>query len=220
LASYCNKVSLLTSSNGGYVTQSKMQDPELALGEQFCLARTYAMGAGEELASKVQGVSQMQMDTQCDVFGPTVKPFLEKLGNTSSEVVISEVQKFVLQSNISLEQLAYTSGICLFSGYRRDNMEVAMGAALVMVCIGQRPYGELIGHHLALGVGANKSIKHAQDWYFLAVAALEAGAEHVFAPGQPERVGLIKAVSAGLSGARVAIPVTGSADAFPTFSTD
>ena len=43
LASQCNKISLLTNTNGGYTTVAAMQDPNFALSEQFCLARTYAM---------------------------------------------------------------------------------------------------------------------------------------------------------------------------------
>ncbi|WP_373051171.1 peptidoglycan-binding domain-containing protein, partial [Thalassovita aquimarina] len=44
LASHCSKVSLLTNSNGGFVTLASLRDPDLALSEQFCLARTYAIG--------------------------------------------------------------------------------------------------------------------------------------------------------------------------------
>ena len=128
LTSYCSKVSLLTSSNGGFMTAASMTDPELALGEQFCLARTYAINAGETRAGKVQGVTQAQIDSQCDAFGPAVQPFLAKLGSSGSGEVMGDVQKFVLQSGMSLDQLANTAGICLFSGYRRDNMDVALGA--------------------------------------------------------------------------------------------
>ena len=109
LTSYCSKVSLLTSSNGGFMTAESMTDPELALGEQFCLARTYAINAGETRAGKVQSVSQAQIDSQCDAFGPAVQPFLAKLGTAGSGEVMGDVQKFVLQSGMSLEQLANTA---------------------------------------------------------------------------------------------------------------
>lgn len=221
LTSHCSKVSLLTSSNGGYVTVASMTDPELALGEQFCLARSYAINAGEGMIAKLNGVTQAQIDNQCDAFGPAVKPFLAKLSSTPSQQMVAEVQKFVLQSNMSLEQLANTAGICLFSGYRRDNMDVALGAALVMVGVGQRPYGELVGHHLAQGYGTQTSHELAREWYNVAVSALENGAEPVFAPGQPERVQLIKAASGRLDGNLVQ-PVAAAAAgaALPSFSFD
>lgn len=221
LTSHCSKVSLLTSSNGGYMTVSNLRDPELALGEQFCLTRSYAINSGEALVAKVQGVSQAQVDSQCDAFGPVVQPYLAKLGSTGSDALVSDLQKFVLQSNMSIEQLSNTAGICLFSGYRRDNMEVALGAALIMVGVGQRPYAELIGHHLAQGFGVAKSPEQAQGWYQTAIAALETGSEPVFAPGQPERLALIKAASAGLTGTIAQpVPASSTAAALPSFSTD
>ncbi|OED47100.1 peptidoglycan-binding protein [Rhodobacteraceae bacterium (ex Bugula neritina AB1)] len=220
LTSYCSKVSLLTSSNGGFMTASSMTDPELALGEQFCLARTYAINAGEARAAKVASASQAQIDSQCDAFGPALKPYLAKLGTSGSGEVMGDVQKFVLQSGMSLEQLSNTAGICLFSGYRRDDMDVALGAALILTGTGQRPYAELIGHHLALGFGASNAVMLAQEWYSLAVSALESGAEPVFAPGQPDRAGLIKAASTELAGGRVQPVQASGAAALPSFTTE
>lgn len=220
LTSHCSKVSLLTSSNGGYVTAATMTDPELALGEQFCLARSYAINTGETLVSGLSGVTPAQVDAQCDQFGPAVQPYLAKLPRSSSAALIAEVQKFILSSNMSLEQLEVTAGICLYSGYRRDNMDVALGAALTMSGLGKRPYAELVGHHLALGFGVAPMVRQAQDWYSTAVTALEGGAEPVFAPGQPERIALLKAASAGLGGQTLAQPVPTAADGtgLPTFS--
>lgn len=222
LASYCSKVSLLTSSNGGYATAANMADPELALGEQFCLARSYAINEGEARVAKLGGVSQAQVDSQCDSFGPAVQPFLAKLGSQGSGAVLADVQKFVLQSNMSAEQLTNTAAICLFSGYRRDNMDVALAAALLMSAAGQRPYGELVGHHLAQGFGATRDGSRAQDWFTVAVTAIEGGAEPVFAPGQPERTALIKAAAAGLGGAALAqpVPASGTAAALPVFGSN
>ena len=222
LASHCSKVSLLTSSNGGYMTVSSMTDPDLALGEQFCLARSYALSSGEAIVASLANVSTAQVDGQCDGFGPAIEPFLARLGTDSSQTLLADVQKFVLQSNMSLDQLANTASVCMFSGYRRDNLDIAMGSALIMVAIGKRPYAELIGHHLSQGFGVSISVAAAQDWYGLAVAALADGAEPVFSPGQPERVALIEAASARLGGSAPLqpVPAASSALALPSFSTD
>ena len=72
LASHCNRVSLITSTNGGYVTAASMTDPQQALGEQFCLARTYAVTQGEEAAAKIVGVSAADIKAQCAGFGPAM----------------------------------------------------------------------------------------------------------------------------------------------------
>ena len=219
LTSHCSKISLLTNTNGGFVTAASMTDPDLALGEQFCLARSYAINRGETAVAGIQGVSQSQVDAQCDQFGPAVRPFLANLGTTDPAVVIGDVQKFILQSNMSVDQLKTTASICLFSGYRRDSMDVALGAALLLVGLGEQPYAELVGHHMALGFGAPVKLNRAQGWYTLATNALDNGAEPVFAPGQPERVALIKAASNGLTGSNIPAPVqasTGGA-ALPVF---
>ena len=49
LANRCSGVMLQTSTNGGYTTLANMSDPDFALSEQFCLARSYAMARGEDL---------------------------------------------------------------------------------------------------------------------------------------------------------------------------
>lgn len=216
LASYCSKISLLTNSNGGYVTAASLADPEFALGEQFCLTRTYAIGVGEQIVTQLNGVSQAQIDAQCDAFGPAMASYVDQLDQTSSAQLVGDVQKFVLSSNMTLEQLANTAQICLYSGYRRDDMEVALGSALLMVGIGQGAYGELIGHHLSQGFGAPKSVDRSLEWYDVAFSALQKGAQPAFAPGQPERITLVQAAASGLGNEVVAVPVSGTA--LPSFS--
>lgn len=217
LASHCSKVSLLTNSNGGFVTLASMTDPDLALSEQFCLTRTYAIGKGEEMVAKVQGLTQAQVDQQCDAFGPVLAPFVAMLDSADSATVRAEVQTFVLGAAMTVEQLQATAEICLYTGYRRDRMEVALGSALLLVGIGQTPYAELVGHHLSQGFGVKRSDEGAQDWYAVAVDAVAQGASPVFAPGQPERMELLRAASASLGGA--ALPQAQKA-ALPAFKLD
>ncbi|MFW8594961.1 peptidoglycan-binding domain-containing protein [Cribrihabitans neustonicus] len=207
LTSHCGKVNLVTATNGGFVTAAAMTDPELALGEQFCLARSYALSQGEALAAKVLGLDQAHTDTQCDAFGPALEPVLARLHSADSAAVMQEVQVIVQRARIPAQQLAHTAAICLFSGYRRDDMGVALAAALLLAATGQPPYGELVGHHLALGFGTPKSASRAGEWYAMVQAALDSGAEPVFAPGQPERSGVIRAASAALAGTAPVQPV-------------
>ncbi len=216
LASHCSKVSLLTSSNGGFATVSNITDPDLALSEQFCLARTYSISTGEQIVSGLQGVTPQQVDQQCDSFGPVLAPYVQKLALSDAAGLISEVQSFVLQSNMSIEQLAGTAKICLFSGYRRDNMEVALGSALLMVGLGQKPYAELVGHHLEHGFGIGADASKSTGWYMTAIDALAAGAEPVVAPGQPERVELLRAALSSANGDTAAPQPT--AAALPSFN--
>lgn len=210
LASFCSRVGLLTSSNGGYATLASMRDPQQALGEQFCLARTYAIGDGETRLQGIQGVTQAQADGQCDSFVPALAPYVARLPLEGSAAVLADTQTLVVQSGMPLEKLKTTAAVCLFSGYRRDRMDVALSAALILAGSGRRPYAELVGHHLVQGFGTSRALPRAQDWYNVSVTALEAGAEPAFAPGQPERTQLIRTASEALGRNALVQPVPAS----------
>lgn len=197
LASHCNRVSLVTNSNGGFTTLAAMSDPAFVLEEQFCLARTYAIADGEEMAARVPGSSPAQIAQQCEGLGTAMRPQMAGLTMGTPSEVMREVSGFIATSGMAPVQVAATGRICLSSGYRTDDMEVALGAALLLAAVGERAYGELIGHHLAQGFGTSKRPDLARDWYEIGVAAVAAGAPAPFLPGQPERVELIRAAALG-----------------------
>lgn len=223
LASHCNTVSLLTNSNGGFTTLASMSDAAFALNEQFCLARTYAIARGEELAGKVQGFTPQQIAQQCDGFGPAMKDHVAALSLKSQDDVLKDVGGFVLQSGMSPAQLSGTAKICLSVGYRTDNLDVAIGSALLLAVLGEGAYGELMGHHLAQGFGASKRPDLALAWYEMGLAAVSSGSEAVFAPGQPERSDLIRKAAFTLTGGPAleagSAPAAGAA-ALPVFAVD
>ncbi len=192
LASHCSRVSLVTNSNGGFVTQASMSDPSFALSEQFCLARTYAIAEGEEMAAKVNGLTPEKMAQQCAGFGPAMKPYLTALSLQPEETVLSEVSNFILDSGMSPAQLSGTARICLSVGYRTDNMEVAIGSALLLTALGERGYAELLGHHLNEGFGTARRPDLALAWYTTAIKAAEQGSQPVFVPGDGARTDLIR----------------------------
>ena len=205
LASHCNTVSLLTSTNG-YTTAASMTDPTAALNEQFCLARTYAIARSEELISQVNGFTPQQVAAQCDGFGPVVQPYVNSLAQKPRDTVAQEVSGFVASTGTTPQQLSGTAKICLGVGYRTDNMNVALGSALILYALGETVYGELMGHHLALGFGTQKNVSAAGDWYDAALAATDAGADAVVVPGQPERTDILRKASLQLTGTGAAQP--------------
>jgi peptidoglycan hydrolase-like protein with peptidoglycan-binding domain len=202
LASHCNQVSLLTSSNGGFVTEASMTDPRFALNEQFCLARTYAIAAGEQLASGLQGVSNTDLEEQCRGFGPAMQSYVAALSLNPQEQVMRDVRGFILQSGMSPAQLSGTAKICLSVGYRTDNMDVALGSALLLTALGENVYAELMGHHLNEGFGTAKRSDLALAWYQTGFDAIENGAEPVFVPGNPGRTALIRKAAYQVDGSQ------------------
>ncbi|MBZ0124556.1 MAG: peptidoglycan-binding protein [Roseovarius sp.] len=200
LASHCNQVSLVTSSNGGFVTAASLGDPRFALNEQFCLARTYAISSGEAAAANLSGVSNAQLEEQCGAIGPAMRDYVAALSLEPRDGVIDEVRGFVRDSGQAPAQLSGTAKICLSVGYRTDKMDVALGSALLLAGLGEDAYSELIGHHLNEGFGTTRRPDLAVAWYEAGIAAVERSGEPVFAPGSPERTDLIrKAVFTGQS---------------------
>jgi peptidoglycan hydrolase-like protein with peptidoglycan-binding domain len=199
LASQCNKISLVTNTNGGYTTAASMTDPMFALSEQFCLARTYAMATGEELAAKAVGFSPAQITEQCQAFGPALKDQVAALSLQPRDQVLAGVQAFVLKSGMSPAQLSGTAKVCLGVGYTTDNMDVAIGSALLLTALGEGAYGELLGHHLSQGYGANVRPDLALDWYDTGLAAMGAGAA-IFAPGVADRPEVIRKAAFTIGG--------------------
>ncbi len=212
LASHCNSVSLVTNTNGGFTTAELVTDSTHALNEQFCLARTYAIAEGEELLTKISGFSKEQIETQCGQLGAAMKAEITSLSLKPNAEVMAEVSGFVQKNNVSPAQMLGTAKVCLSVGYRTDNMDVAVGSSLLLVALGAHPYAELLGHHLNNGFGATQRPDLAVAWYGHAIEALEAGAPAVFAPGQPERTGLLRK-AAMMSG-----DTTQGAAALPAFT--
>ena len=221
LASHCNTVSLVTNTNGGFTTVSTMVDPTVALNEQFCLARTYAIARSEEMIGQVKGATPQQIAAQCEGFGPAMKEYVSALSLQPRDVVAQQVSGFILSTGMSPAQLSGTAAICLGVGYRTDNMDVALGSALLLYAMGEGVYGELMGHHLAMGFGTTKRTDVAATWYQAGLAAADSGAAAVFVPGQPERTELIRAASDKLGRGASTLPSVQPASAtgtLPVFS--
>jgi len=221
LSSHCSKISLLTSANGGFTTVSQMTDPDFALNEQFCLTRTYAVARGEELIASVQGATQAAIESQCDAFGQSMTAHLATLAGKPAGALLSDVSAMASGSGMTPEQLRTTAQICMASGYRTDKMPAALGGALLLTAMGERPYAELVGHHLNGGFGVEASPDMALAWYEMALAALDDGATAVFAPAQPERAEILRRAALGLAGGDMAMPVpaaTGANAPMPVFT--
>jgi len=205
VASHCNRVNLVTGSNGGFVTVASMRDPVLALDEQFCLARTYAIGSTEDMAARMPGSSPQQLVEQCAPFGVAMRSQITALSVRPAAEVLADVASFVVGTGMSPAQLAGSARICLGTGYRVDDAEVALASALTLVGLGENAYAELLGHHLMGGFGVTERRDLALGWFDMSIAAAKAGARSPFSPGQSERAEVIR-VAVDRVGGRAAAP--------------
>ena len=199
LASHCAKVGMLTNANGGYTNTATMTDPKMVLNEQFCLARAYAMDTEQKMIASM-GVTTAQVDGQCRQYGDALKGYVSAFGVKSRGDVMRDVGSFVLSSGMDAAQLNATAKICLGAGYRLDDMNIAIGTGLLLVVLGEAPYGELMGHHLTLGFGAGERVDLAMPWYGEAMSAIDNGTPAVFAPDQYERTALVQDAVGAMAG--------------------
>lgn len=190
LADECTSAMLKVSTKGGYDTAATMTDANTALTEQFCLTRASAISTGQALAAKVAGFSPEQIAQQCAGFAPMLKEQVASLSMRPEADVLASVEAFILQSGMSPAQLSGTAKVCLGVGYEQENMEVAIASALLLTAMGEKPYAELLGHHLSQGFGASERPDLAADWYDVALGAMSTG--DIFAPAVAGRADLVK----------------------------
>jgi peptidoglycan hydrolase-like protein with peptidoglycan-binding domain len=217
LASFCNRVGLMTTTNGGYTTVADMTDPMEALGEQLCLTRSYAIAQGEEMAARVPGTTPEQIAQQCAGFGPAMKAELASLSLDPAPAVLEGVKRFALGTGMPPAQLSSTARICLSVGYRTDAMDVATASALLLAGLGETAYAEVLGHHLSQGFGATQRTDLAFDWYDIALQGAERPGAAVFAPGQPERMALVRKAAYAMVGRADDAEATPLPAALPSF---
>jgi hypothetical protein len=169
------------------------------------------------MAAKVPGTTPQQIAEQCAGFGPAMKSQVSALSLQPAEQVLADTRAFALSTGMSPAQLSATAKICLSVGYAQDNMDVAVGSALLLASLGEAGYGELLGHHLSQGYGAAQRPDLAFDWYDMSVSAATKGSTPVFAPGQPERMQLVRKAAYAVAGRDDEAAMPAVPAALPTF---
>ncbi len=79
-------------------------------------------------------------------------------------------------------------------------MDVAVASGLILAALGEGAYGEILGHHLSQGFGAARRPDLAFDWYDMALKAADQTGAVPFAPGQPERMQLVRKAAYTIAG--------------------
>jgi len=199
MAAHCNKIAMTSGSEGMIVDAAAITDPGKVLDQQFCVARQSAMDDETRMISQL-GVTIAQVDAQCAQYGEALKPYVASLPLKGRADMMSDMASFVASAGIDPAQLQTTAKVCLGAGYRLDDADLAMGTGLLLVQLGEVPYGELMGHHLHAGLGVAARETLATDWFNASIEALDNGAAAVFAPDQFGRTSLIAAALSDMAG--------------------
>jgi peptidoglycan hydrolase-like protein with peptidoglycan-binding domain len=216
LSARCDAVALQGQANGGMMTLGTLSNPGFALSEQFCAARASAVSHGHDLTQAITGLSFADITGQCEAFSAAVAPQTALLSSLVPIQAMASAEGFARAIGMPPAELAGTARVCLGVGYGADDMQMAMGSALMLVATNELAYGELIGHHLREGFGVEANATLAQSWFDAALGAVEAGAPAVFSPTDAGRLPLIRqAVAMSMGGTPVPVPAAASAAQVP-----
>ena len=200
MAQHCADTELQTQVNGGLSTPGQLTNANLALSEQFCLFRGFAMAEGQQLTANT-GLTDDAIVSHCGQLAAGMSGQVDKLAITPANAVASETRNLLLQSGQDPAQLIATGRICLGTAYRQDQSDVAKASALMLVALGEEPYGEVIGHHLTLGLDGDARPEYGAGWYETAFTALDQGAVPAVMPTDTQqRVAVMRAAIGGVVG--------------------
>ena len=183
VSGHCNQINMLTTTNGGFSTAEAMPDPTLAMNEQFCLARTFAIAEGQKAAEQV-GATQEQIASLCGQLKAKLEPKLAGLATEPPETIIASARAEIDASGKSVQEMTVTGRICLSEAYRTDDPVAANAALVTLAASDQKPYAELVGHHLREGFAAAANKEAGKVWVKYALDEIGGGAAPVFLPGQ------------------------------------
>lgn len=207
-AAHCAAVAQATAGHGGMVqTVAAMNDPAQALGEQFCQVAAAAREDGAALMAQVQGFTPEQIAAQCEGFAAALTDKLPMTEANARDSALAEMQTWLASAGMPQDQLVGTARICLSVGYGADDAGMALTSALVLAGTGNMVYAEIVGHHLASGVGIGRNPERALEWFEGAVAAQRAGQMPVFVKDQADRMTLIERAAAAVAGKASAPPL-------------
>lgn len=201
LAARCSMISLLTAANGGYSTDPAREDPDFILLEQFCLARLFAITASGHLARSQWGAIENRIVETCNAFGAAMKGVLAELHRADKRAIVGKALTLAKTSVSARADLIGTGRVCLGLGYKSDNDQTALAAAVLLYALGEKPYGEYVGHHLLQGVGVAPNPALAASWLAGEGQSPDILQTATFANSAAERASLISAALTRLSDA-------------------
>lgn len=211
---HCDFVKLSTQTNGGQILANSMTDPEQALGEQFCDARTYLMGQVTSTLN-VARATEDQLMASCGSIKSAMAPLMGGLSGKTTSAVVAEAAGISGSFGLTDATAAADYGaVCIGLGYRNNDPEVALTGALMLVGAGRMPFAEMVAHHAREGFGTPENVNSAMEWYSVGLEALDANQPPAVLPSQSiQRTAIIRAAvgarmqNAQGSGAASIVPV-------------
>ena len=210
---HCDFAKLTTQTNGGQVLANNMTNPDQALSEQFCDARTFMMGRVQTILG-VSRATEDQLVEACGTVADSMAPVAASLGSKGPSAIVAEASGISGSLGLSDPAAAAEYGeVCLGLGYRVNDSDMALAGALVLVGAGRAPFAEMVGHHARKGFGTTANPQVADTWYNVGLDALSNNEPPAVLPSQTiQRTAILRsAVNAGsqqaAAGGQPTVPV-------------
>ncbi|WP_428929763.1 peptidoglycan-binding domain-containing protein [Marinibacterium sp. SX1] len=214
---HCDFAKLTTQTNGQQIMATNMTDPDQALSEQFCDARTFLMGRVQTILG-VARATEDQLVEACGTVQTAMAPVTGTLGSKGPATVSAEASGISGTLGLSDPAAAAEYGeVCIGLGYRSNDADMALAGALMLVGAGRAPFAEMVGHHVRNGFGTSENPEAANAWYAAGLDALAGNQPPAVLPSQTiQRTAIIRAaVEAGSQqaalGSQAVVPVANQA---------
>ncbi|MEO1362850.1 MAG: peptidoglycan-binding domain-containing protein, partial [Pseudomonadota bacterium] len=152
------------------VSASASNSPaEQLLQPLFCSAADAAIVQSETLSVNVAGFTPAQIEEQCVAFAPALTSLVASVSEMPAGDAIDGAAGFVQRTGQDAAEMAGIAKVCLGVGYRRDQLDLAIGSAVLLAALDAPAYAEYAGYHLAFGLGADQDPTLARSWFEIAM---------------------------------------------------
>ncbi len=195
---HCDIVKLATQTNGGQILANSMTNPDQALSEQFCDARTFLMGRVQNVLGSSRATEE-QLIASCEQIAGKMQPVMDALATKAPEAI--NAQASGISGSLGLTspaQAAEYGEVCIGLGYRSNDADMALAGAVMLTGAGRTPYSEMVGHHVREGFGTAGNSQVATSWYNLGLDALANNEAPAVLPNQTiQRAAIIRSAVSG-----------------------
>lgn len=159
-------------------TTLKATGPQELVKAQFCNLRLLAMEQSEQLLDTMPDPqSRGQVFGKCEVFATSMAPYIGAISNSESAGFMAEISDWAAGTGMSETALSRIAKTCLGTGYSHDSPAVTLASLTALSGFFDSAYIELMGYHIAygLGLGDEGDSALASAWLESAVEALPVG---------------------------------------------
>lgn len=147
--------------------------------EQLCTARSYALQNLEADLAALGNLDIASASEDCNAFTETQAESLAAVGKDQPEATLDSFEQVFGEVGDQQDAVVRSTRVCLGLAYAFDNPQGAVVSAASLAALGERGYGELIGEHLATGLGIERNGPLAANWMEWTASAIDDGATPV-----------------------------------------